>query len=248
MQKCHSQVIYDTYFDPQYGARGTARTGSRVSTTTVGKLKRPRRTHRRARVQGGMDDAPYPTDIPHNDDPLTNAPAQGHSSTALAAQGSHANSSDHDIKMRIHMAMEQCYGAEDRRTLDAKAEWERALRAHRQAQDEDARAEKRLLESKQHMERLQRDLDRAQKDVLTQRTLICTKQDEFVREAARLGELERDKQRLATLVQEADHAHRKRAQQIFTADSTRDARERHTRAICTLLGEDTPRNLPVSHV
>ena len=144
--------------------------------------------------------------------------------------------------------MEQCYGTEDQRTLDAKADWERALRAHRQAQEEDAHAEQRLLESKQHMERLQRNLSRAQEDVLAQKTLIHNKQDEFVHAAAKLDELQRTKQRLELLVQEADHAHRNRAQQIYAADSTRDARERHTRAICTLLGEDTPRNLPASHV
>ena len=192
--------------------------------------------------KGGADNAPYPTDVVRDDDRTHDAPAQGNDTT-LAAQNSLSRNSDHDIKMRIYMATEQCYGAKDRRTLDAKEEWQCALQAHRQAQDEGTRAEKQLLESKQNVERLQCDLDKAHEECLTQRALICQRQDEFIQEAAKLGELERNRQRLAALVQEADQTHRKRAQQIFASDPARDAREKHTRAICTLLGEDTPPEL-----
>ena len=236
-KKCHSQVIYDTYYDPQYGARGTAHPGDKVSRTKIGTLKRSRPPGQRTRARAWADNAQRPNDIPDNDDLREHtAPHDGRDPTIRDTRDNHIHSSDHVIKMRIFMAMEQCYGSDDQRTLDAKADWEAALRAHRDALDEDAQAEQRLLESKKHIERLQRTLSRAQEDVLTQKSLIHKKQDEFVHAAAKLNELHQNKQRLELLVQEADHAHRRRAQQIYTADSTRDARERHTRAICTLLG------------
>ena len=70
--------------------------------------------------------------------------------------------------MRIYAAVAECYGAADQRTLDAKADWEAAVRMHREAEGADALAEQQLLESKKRMISNTRDsLDKIRYEFIT---------------------------------------------------------------------------------
>ena len=109
-KKCHAQVIYDTYYDPQRGARYTSQRGEKVSETKVGKLKRPRPRKAKTRAWASAANAQRPNDIPDNDDLDYNPTLQGVRVPVFrnTRDPPHDNS-DHVIKMRIYAAVAECY-------------------------------------------------------------------------------------------------------------------------------------------
>ena len=134
-----------------------------------------------------------------------------------------------------------------KKTQEAKSAYEEAIKAFREATNQKGTKnwiERQLLDSKKSIGRLERSRDKADDDIAQQKKLLQQKKEELKQGLSDLQSMEDSRQQLDKDIQKANQEYAQKAHELYMAETSQDAKTRHAKMVCALIGEEDPAKLP----